>query len=1112
MVSKPHPELFWLGWFWYAPVLFINWGIIVKRILWVVLFCLFVLSSTAFANEVIFFDDFEDGMDSAWSNPDGGWVAEDGHATVTTSCGFDPCNPNLYAGGPDHFDYIVSFDVMITEAFTYHGAGVRCSLAMSNPYEVGDGATTGYGLGLGWSSDGSPENAMCQIQRFDESSNPMLAEAIGADFWLEVGVLYRLKMGRVGSELKIKKWTVGEPEPDWMLSATDDTYHNGYWLPNFWNNVGWIDNFKVEVIEDDVPLPVQWTEAEGGNGHWYEYVEMAENVIWEDAKNMAVSMGGHLATITSDEENQWVIQNVVVPNDPTGLVGGPLLGGFQNHSSPSYSEPDGGWEWVTGEPWGFTAWQSGEPNDVAGGSDYLQIWRWSALGWNDTSNNAGPNTQFCFLVEYDTPYTITLPYTEDFNDGIANGFEVVNGTWDVVDGQYHCYNNSSGTKQISTIGELDWTNYKVDVDILAHGAPIQELLVRYQSPDDWYVVTVLPEPRNSLSLYKCTDGTEEQLLYMDGIFNEADVYHHMTVEVFESTIQLIFDGELLFTYEDVNSPILAGKVGLNTFADGSVGWHEVFFDNLEIVAINGISDPSEAFSLQFDGIDDYVSIPNSASIQLTSDFSFSAWIKTDPLVMPSARIIEKGNWTDGWGYSLAITSEGDLAFQLINSHGHSAYAQVVSSRDIVDGGWHHIAGVVRDGEYIKLFIDGALDSQSTIFDSSQTLPVNTADLLIGIRHDWGYPLPFMGVIDEVTIWQRALTEEEIVGLMFASPESNDVGLGGYWSFNEGVGTFAYDYYGGGNMGTINGASWSTDVPALLSPLQTADTPNDQGGFLNFSWASFPTDALSLPDSVVTYDVQRLEDENWTTITTITATQADNYQVTIATPDIFTVGQPEPFSQYRIVANSSDPLTTYNSVVRSTYSIDNLAPPKPEGLVYEDDNNRYIICGDPDTQDLLEVCLYRGTTPAFVPEEPQQCGEEFIFTDTKFSVYYYRIQFSDIHGNLSEFSEVMGSGSTSGVGDSLPLAFAMEQNFPNPFNPQTTIKFSLPQSSPVTLRIYDVSGKLVRNLISGQVMEAGHREKVWNGQDANNQAVSAGIYFYKLTAGEFEDVKRMALVK
>ena len=195
---------------------------------------------------------------------------------------------------------------------------------------------------------------------------------------------------------------------------------------------------------------------------------------------------------------------------------------------------------------------------------------------------------------------VYLPYSENFDDGTADGFEIVSGDWDIINGQYHCYSDVAGTRQISTIGEYTWSDYKVDVDVLVHGAPIQEVLVRYQSPDDWYVVTILPDPLSAVSLWKSTNGTQEQLYYMEGVLNEADVSHHMTVEACGPKIRLSLDGEDLFVYEDVNEPILNGKVGLVAFADNSIGWHDVFFDNLEIVYLDG-----------FSGVDDINRMPYS---------------------------------------------------------------------------------------------------------------------------------------------------------------------------------------------------------------------------------------------------------------------------------------------------------------------------------------------------------------------------------------------------------------------------------------------------------------------------------------------------------------------
>src|SRR5436309_13773320 len=84
------------------------------------------------------------------------------------------------------------------------------------------------------------------------------------------------------------------------------------------------------------------------NGHWYQYVSISRQINWPDARAAAESVSyagypGHLATVTSSEENQFVSSYLT----GVGLQGGIWLGGYQDHSAPDYSEPTGGWRWIT---------------------------------------------------------------------------------------------------------------------------------------------------------------------------------------------------------------------------------------------------------------------------------------------------------------------------------------------------------------------------------------------------------------------------------------------------------------------------------------------------------------------------------------------------------------------------------------------------------------------------------------------------------------------------------------------------------------------------------------------------------------------------------------------
>ncbi len=91
-------------------------------------------------------------------------------------------------------------------------------------------------------------------------------------------------------------------------------------------------------------------------------------------------------------------------------------------------------------------------------------------------------------------------------------------------------------------------------------------------------------------------------------------------------------------------------------------------------------------------------------------------------------------------------------------------------------------------------------------------------------------------------------------------------------------------------------------------------------------------------------------------------------------------------------------------------------------------------------------------------------------------------------------------------------FFLLQNHPNPFNPQTTIAFDMPSQTIVRLAVYDVSGRLVDVLIDNEIAVQGQNEVVWRGRDMGGRVVSAGVYFYRLEAGEYSETKRMALIK
>lgn len=105
-----------------------------------------------------------------------------------------------------------------------------------------------------------------------------------------------------------------------------------------------------------------------------------------------------------------------------------------------------------------------------------------------------------------------------------------------------------------------------------------------------------------------------------------------------------------------------------------------------------------------------------------------------------------------------------------------------------------------------------------------------------------------------------------------------------------------------------------------------------------------------------------------------------------------------------------------------------------------------------------------------------------------------------------FSECNPPNGIDVIPGDLPASFALSQNYPNPFNPTTEIKFDIPTRSHTTLKVYNILGREVETLVDEE-MSPGHYVSEWDASE-----YSSGIFFYKLTAGDFVDTKKMVLVK
>lgn len=94
---------------------------------------------------------------------------------------------------------------------------------------------------------------------------------------------------------------------------------------------------------------------------------------------------------------------------------------------------------------------------------------------------------------------------------------------------------------------------------------------------------------------------------------------------------------------------------------------------------------------------------------------------------------------------------------------------------------------------------------------------------------------------------------------------------------------------------------------------------------------------------------------------------------------------------------------------------------------------------------------------------------------------------------------------------VPETVTLSGPVPNPFNPHTTISFTVPQADLVDLSVFDLQGQLVTTLLRERV-SAGQHDITWNGRDNRGRTVPSGVYFYRLQANDFSETRRMVLVR
>ena len=201
--------------------------------------------------------------------------------------------------------------------------------------------------------------------------------------------------------------------------------------------------------------------------------------------------------------------------------------------------------------------------------------------------------------------------------------------------------------------------------------------------------------------------------------------------------------------------------------------------------------------LQFDGQSDFVKIPGSMSLDLRCSLTLSAWVKNN--YDNDGQIIWRGDTQGALDpYSLHLDS-AKMEFRIDAGLGRDIYR--VQSSELIDDVWHFWAGVCnRERDKIYLYKDGILQNTTDIYHE---IEYSTSSMwnMIGAVDD-GTGQHFNGVIDEVAIYKRALSAEEIQANMHTRLAGDEPGLVGYWDFDEGEGQIVYDLSGNDNDGQL----------------------------------------------------------------------------------------------------------------------------------------------------------------------------------------------------------------------------------------------------------------------------------------------------------------------
>lgn len=291
-------------------------------------------------------------------------------------------------------------------------------------------------------------------------------------------------------------------------------------------------------------------------------------------------------------------------------------------------------------------------------------------------------------------------------------------------------------------------------------------------------------------------------------------------------------------------------------------------------------------------------------------------------------------------------------------------------------------------------------------------------------------------------------------------------------------------------------------------LSIEDVPEDQGlqVYLTFKRSGYDSNG---PRNAELYSIERKDAEIWTTVLSGAAYGQDIYQYIVPTLIDSTSGG-NGLAEFRVIAAMDE--GNFISDSSWGFSVDNIAPGPPGGFqVYSSEASNYLSWDVSEEPDFQYFRIYGGMFPNFEVSEDNllHTTANLNWVDIEHMPEFYKISTVDDSGN--EGPAVLAEETTDAPSD-IPDRFSLFPCVPNPFNPSTTIRFTLPTSAKVNLEVIDMQGRRVASLLTGESLDAGLHEAQWWGRDDSGNSVSSGVYLYRLTAGGHSQSRKLTLLK